>query len=114
MSREFGRYPENIELKQWWGTRAIFKPYDEHCKVDILPDRQNYEGNRDESGDFIYWINNGFMKKLEKYFCELNANQSKVIRIESDSGQFIGEACCQNSGGYMYIGCWEECSHGTQ
>lgn len=104
----FGIYPENITPKQWWGARGIFEPNDKYCKLDIPYDRQNYEGDKNNSDDFIFWINNSFLKKLEKHYVELSSDQSKVVKITSDSGRFIGEASCKNSGGYLYIGCWEE------
>lgn len=104
---KFGRYPKNIVPKQWWGARGIFKPNDKYCKLDIPYDRQSYEGDKHNSDDFMFWINYGFMEKLEKRYGELSSDQNKVIRIESDGGRFVGEVSCQNSSGYLYIGCWE-------
>jgi len=108
MSREFGRYPVNMTPKQWWGARAIFKPYDTYRKLDILRDRQNFEGDKTKSEEFMCWVNDVFLEQLDPYFNELYSNQNKVIKITSTNGQFEGEVSCQNSYGYLYIGCWEK------
>jgi hypothetical protein len=106
----FGRYPneEKDNIKRYWGARAIFYSGSNYT-IDIPYDRKTYEGDEENAQPFFDWINNNFMKWLEK---EANANlfndQRKVIKYESEDGKYQGEACCQGSYGYLYIGCWEK------
>lgn len=103
----FGRYPENIQVKRFWGARALFNLKTSY-QIDIPYDRKSFEGERENSQDFINWINKEFFEKLTK---ETNAklynNQDKIICIKSEDGKYQGEASCQGSYGYLYIGCWE-------
>lgn len=101
----FGRYPKDINPKVWWGARAIFGKGTDF-KLDIPYDRKSYEGEKDD--DFLYWINNSFFAWLLKRVNEnLYNSQDTVYSFESEGGRFYGEVSCQNSQGYLYIGCWE-------
>lgn len=109
MSREWGIYPDDCQPRQWWGARAIIN----RGRMELLPDRQNYERNDDVSDvdrdDMFFWmgsemdsvirkkVKEGFFKKWED-----------ILIINSETGRFHCEATPKNSGGcYLYIGVWE-------
>jgi len=100
MSREFGIYPEDKTPKMWWGARAIAT--DRKYGIDVPFDRQNYEGEKDD--DFLHWINHTVFPALNK---KLKNYETEKISFDSESGRFHCEAADRNSGGYLYIGCWE-------
>lgn len=107
MSRDFGIYPEGMELKQWWGARAILKA----GMVDLLPDRQGYEGGDDaDRDDFVNWINStalSFLRQKAKE-CFFSVWED-IATIDSEDGKYHCEATPKNSGGgYLYIGAWEK------
>lgn len=100
----FGLYPENQQPKRYWGARAIFNGRN----IDIPYDRKSFEGKKEGSDKFLNWINKDFFKWLEgQADLRLYNNQSKVINYNSKNGKYYGQASCNNSYGYLYIGCWE-------
>lgn len=95
----FGIYPENTNPELWWGARAIVTKY----RLDIPRDRQNFEGDKAASADFIQWINDVALPYIED---ECIPRKTKNISIDSDDGRYHCEADDRNSGGYLYIGAW--------
>ena len=104
MSKEFGIYPNDIKPKLWWGARAIAT--DRKYGLDIPWNRQNFEGNGDDldKEDFLYWLNNVALPKIDKMFKSYES--TKGISIDSENGCFHCEADDKCSGGYLYIGAW--------
>ena len=99
----FGRYPE-VPFKMWWGARAIATGEE----LDIPYDRFSWEGgDRDSRQPLVDWINKEVLPFLNKKLSYLKQNQSEVLSLKSDDGKFCAEACCNDSYGYLYIGCWE-------
>lgn len=99
MSREWGIYPEAATPKMWWGARAIITK----GKLEVLYDRQNFEGNVSEADDFFAWLNKTAIPKLAE---EAKRYNTQHVFFDSDDGRFHCEAKDMNSGGYLYIGCW--------
>lgn len=110
--REFGIYPDDCMPRQWWGARAIVENRNGKWSFALLPDRQNYEKGSDVSdsdkSDMFYWMETVMDAALKEKVQEYKFRVSdELFVLDSASGQFHCEASCRNSGGYMYIGCWE-------
>lgn len=99
MGKEFGIYPESKTPKMWWGARAIIT----ERRIDIPYDRQNFDGDRTDTDDFMFWINNTAIPKLDE---KVKKCDTKNISFNSEGGRFHCEAADRQSGGYLYIGCW--------
>ena len=116
MSREFGIYPENITPRQWWGARALIEKEwgTGKWRFSLLPDRQNYERQNDVSDtdkdDFFFFLSHDMDDALQHLVATSYSfrNGSESFIFESESGRFHCEANPRNSGGYLYIGCWEK------
>ena len=97
MSREFGLYPKNREPQLWIGCRAIIT----ERRFDVPWNRWStdikYESGKD---DFVWWINNVAIPKLET---GVRVGRTKFL-FGSESGFYVCEADCRNSGGYLYCG----------
>lgn len=107
MNHKFGRYPENIQFKRYWGARAIFGGISKY-RIDIPWDRKTFEGEQQGSEDFVNWVNDKFFEWLLPQANQALYNeQRKILTFDSEDGRFHGEASCQGSYGYLYIGCWE-------
>ena len=80
MSREFGIYPTNREPQMWIGCRAIITerrfdvPYD-RWSTDI-----KYESGKE---DFVWWINNVAIPKLEVGIREGRKSFGSVLKMDS-------------------------------
>lgn len=102
----WGRFPD-VKPEQWWGGRAIVSM---EYGIDIPRDRQSYEGDvlMEDTASFMKWINEQAMPELNRMVkSTLLYNQSQVVELHSKDNRYKCEACCNNSGGYLYIGCWE-------
>ena len=100
---EFGiKAPEDAKIIQWWGARAIYKPFNKRCRVEVLMDRQSH-GEAEHTQEFKDFVNK-FINKLEKE-CKLNSESNDIFQYQDL--KFTGEASPKGSCGYLYIGCWE-------
>ena len=98
-----GRKP-NTNVKNYWGTRVIFTDgiiSSAYCRRDFI-------GDLNQAGDFLEWLRTEFYPQLDEQAKLLYHDQNYVLTFESKDGRFHGEASCQNSYKYLYIGCWEK------
>lgn len=107
MSREFGIHPENENLRCWWGARAIIT----RRNFELLPDRQCAEFNctPEEKRKFISFINSVIIPDLENATKRGDTSLiHKVYDTVEDGNSITLIAQDRNSGGYLYIGAWQE------
>jgi hypothetical protein len=92
--------PEGTNNDAAWGARAIFQ----RGFIDLLPDRQDVAGTRENVLTLNKWINSVGLKRLNKLVERLSGSSSEVVSF--DDGPFHIEASPQSSYGYLYIGAW--------
>jgi hypothetical protein len=96
---DFGLPMENVTT--YWGARAIYKPHDKYCKIDILYDRQSCLGEKADRDELVEWLNDKGMPWL-KANCKMSSSSTE--RIEFKDGKYIIRATPNASYGYLYIG----------
>ena len=101
-TRSFG-WNKEVQAKRYWGGRAIVMP---KVGLDIPWDRQNYDGDEDKEA-FLKWINNSVLPHLSSRVEDGTLCESEVYNLMSSDEKYLCMATCNNSGGYLYIGCWE-------
>lgn len=103
-SHWFGRRPPKQSQQAAWGARAIF-----HANtIDLLADRQSWSESTPEGKQRLReWINQTGLPWLRTQVqtVGLRSHDSKVLT--HDELGFHIEASPQSSGGYLYIGAWE-------
>lgn len=100
--RSFG-WNKEVKSKKYWGGRAIVQPSQ---GLDIPWDRQNYDGEED-SEDFLRWVNKTVLPHLTSRVVDGSLGEDVVYNLMSADEKYHCMATCNNSGGYLYIGCWE-------
>lgn len=94
--------------KMYWGARGAirFSKYDLKRFLDLYPDRQSFvadDTHRKE--EFVDWLNHHAIPYLEKRVTDYSTSH---IECSSKDDHFHCIAEDRNSGGYLYIGAWEE------
>ncbi len=87
------------------------------CKSNLYPQGNRYSVGQEQfefygettkpTQEFVDFINHEFMPWLEKKAKSLYGDQYDVVSY-NDNPYFYGEASCQGSHGYLYIGCWQK------
>ncbi len=106
---EFGIQPPK-GTKVAWGARAIFKPISRNPAIDILWDRQDAFGDKEEREELVEWVKNTGFPWLEK---EVEDKASYTLSrsyrtFHYEEGDYVIEADPKASGGYLYIGAWKK------
>ena len=108
-SLQFGIQPPQ-GTRVAWGARAIFKPISRKPMIDILWDRQDAFGGKEDREALVEWIKERGLPLIEAAIDEKSSyslsTSHEKFRL-ADSGYII-EASPQGSGGYLYIGAWHD------
>lgn len=106
-SLQFGMQPPQ-GTKVAWGARAIFKPISKNPMIDILWDRQDAFGGKEDREQLVEWVKSQGLPWIEATIDEKASysltRSHEVFRFKD--GQYIIEASPKGSGGYLYIGAW--------
>ena len=105
---EWGLAPEAAAPKLYWGGRAIitYSRYSGERGLDIPRDRQCFMAENDNNqNEFMEWLNDRAIPYLIK--CVKNRDTGRIV-CANRSGNFHCVAEDRNSGGYLYIGAWED------
>src|SRR4030067_1949788 len=110
----FGLSPEESKMsKYWWGTRAIFtQRYIRQTRkvtteLDLLHDRQNFQGPQDEgTKKFMTWINTKGLPEVRVWASKVTTDSREMFNFEDEEYKII--ATPNGSYGYMYIGAWSK------
>jgi len=106
---EFGMQPPK-GTKVAWGARAIFKPISKNPMIDILWDRQDAFGDKEEREDLVEWVRKSGLpwlnQEMEDKASYSISRSHEVFRHED--GDYVLEASPKGSAGYLYIGAWKE------
>tara|TARA_R100001082_G_scaffold87773_1_gene54202 strand:+ start:173 stop:526 length:354 start_codon:yes stop_codon:yes gene_type:complete len=93
-----------------WGARAILKD----GYIDLLPDRQDSQGLKDHP-ELLAWLNDTALPELRKDVLDewewsQDGCETTLFEVLSDHGEVPMrlEACCNQSGGYLYVTAWKE------
>ena len=89
----------------YWGARAIYKGYADHCNIDLLSDRQTFDGTSNDA--FGVWLNRRALPWLraEVKRIGLSADDPQVIVFREFKYEL--RATTNKSFGYLYIGAIE-------
>lgn len=104
---QWGLLPVPEQAIAVWGARGILG----HQRLDLLPDRQDFQGgtlSEEERKRFIDWINQKALPTLRKTIAEKRWRNDSTERYEFSDGGFHLAANCNRSYGYLYIICWQE------
>lgn len=93
------------ETNVYWGARAIYKGYTDNYRVDLLPDRQHYEGEDDQV--FLAWLNGRALPWLRAKVRQLALSTDSNEVLELQEYKYILKASPNGSYGYLYIGAGE-------
>jgi hypothetical protein len=101
-----GAIPETA--KAAWGCRAIA----EHGTVDVLWDRQDFQGEPDAKAALKTWLNDegafkGFRERAERLLREhvIRGDHAEQHTLyEDDKGIVVGNT--NESYGYLYVAAW--------
>lgn len=96
--------PEGVKVA--WGTRTIYR-YDSDPKrigIDILWDRQDRRGLKEELEPLLAWVDSTGMTALRQELARSEVVGDSPLRavVRSDKG-FVIEASPNASYGYLYI-----------
>lgn len=86
-----------------YGARAI---YDTRGNIDLLCDRQAYEGDQKDWKKMSRWLDKKAIKAMRKYFLKNDIPTSSEHEWRMDDGDFHIMANPRGSYGYMYIVAW--------
>jgi len=104
----------------YWGARAIYNWNSYY--IDLLPDRQSYEGAEQTSAEgaaFCRWVNTKALPWLRKTVKRAKPSPNSEEVFELVEGDYVLRASCRSSYGYIYIGAArlaatpQEATHGT-
>jgi len=114
------RPPEGANSKYWWGARAIFTQRAERnpnkrrkfdpeyivvTTVELLYDRQSYDGPQDEgTKKFTNWIDTVGLPAVRQWAEKVNTDSREQMNYASNGYNIT--ATPNGSYGYMYIGAW--------
>jgi hypothetical protein len=90
------------KFKAWWGARAIFT----NRFVDLLHDRQSWEGEEKEKKALEKWLNKTGLPKIRKLASSLDTRDHEEVRFEDDKHVIVANP--RASYGYLYIGAWSK------
>lgn len=91
--------------KAAWGARACytFSADPERLVIDLLWDRQDAFGSREEREELSHWLNTEGLAKLRAELVRYRIGGDSDARATVRHGAFAIDACPRQSYGYLYI-----------